>query len=128
MIGGETSILRLDGDNKPLTVDTVTGRVERPNTYYPAALRTAAARAAFLAIVGVAYSHEVSGLIAACNRAAGRKTLTTDDERIAAARVYAGIDPKPVRSARPHSDSCPCPRCRQLKHLSCRRLHCPVCG
>lgn len=128
MTGTETTIIRFDGDNYPLSVNVETGVVERRNSYYPAKLKGEGAWRLFIDLVGLAHSHEVPALILACNRAAARKQLA-DEARHEVAMQYAGIASIPVKAAKPHGDSCPCPKCR-LSHVrnGCRRLRCPVCG
>ena len=133
MTGTETSVVRMDGDNKPVRVCLLTGSVDRPNTYYPAKLRGEAAVRLFLAGVGIVLSHEVAGFIQGCNRAAARKTLATDAARLDAAYRAAGLPmlghAADVKSAKPHPASCPCPRCA-IAHArqGCRRINCPACG
>jgi len=124
----ETSISRMDGDNKPLSVDIATGVVDRPNSYYPTPLKGETAWRLFIDLVGIVYSHEVPAFIRACNRAAARKQLASDEARREAALQYAGIVPAPVESAKPHDRLCNCPRCL-AQHLKngCRKVGCKVC-
>jgi hypothetical protein len=128
MTGTETTIIRMDGDNRPVTVNVLTGIVDRPNSYYTTPLKGDAAWRLFIDLVGLAYSAEVPELIKACNRAAARKQLATDADRREAALQYAGIVPVPVKSAKPHGRLCRCPRClTQHVAAGCRKVGCRVC-
>lgn len=130
MTGTDTTIIRMDGDNRPVGVNVETGVVDRPNSYYSTPLKGEAAWRLFIDLVGLAYSAEVPALIKACNRAAARKQLATDAERREAALQYAGIVPTPVKPAKPHDRLCRCPRCLR-EHLTigggCRKVGCKVC-
>lgn len=128
MTGTDTTIIRHDGDNYPLAVNVVSGVVERQNTFYAATLKGEAAWRLFIDLAGLAYSEEIPALIRACNRAAARKQLATDDERREAALQYAGITPTPVKAARRHERLCTCPKCL-VDHVKagCRIPSCKVC-
>lgn len=128
MTGNETKIIRWDCDNRPLGVDVVTGVVDRQNTYYAARLKGEVAWRLFIQIVAYAYSKEVPDLIKACNRAAARKQLITDEERREAALQYCGIAPTSVKAAKPHDRNCSCPPCL-VRHVKagCRIVGCKVC-
>lgn len=129
MRGTETKIIRTDCDNKPLGVDVVTGIVDRRLTYYPTPLKGEVAWRLFLELVSYAYSQEVPSLIKACNRAAARKQLVTDEARREAALQYCGIAPTPVKSAKRHdTDACRCTKCF-MTHCrnGCRKIGCKVC-
>jgi hypothetical protein len=129
MTGTDNTIIRWDADQKPLSVNMVTGVVERPLTYYPAALRCEVARSLFLGMVGLADSHEVQSLINACNRAAARKQVSTDAERRQVAMQYAGWVKAPVKSAKPHDvNTCRCTKCFMVHCANgCRKVGCKVC-
>jgi hypothetical protein len=129
MRGTDTTIIRRDGDNYPLSLCVETGRVERQNTFYASSLKGETARGLFLSLVGITYSNEVQALIRACNRVAARRGLKADDDRLDAVRVLLGLDLKLVRAAKPHPGNCRCPRCvRQHAENGCSRNFCPVCG
>ena len=124
----EMTITRWDGENRPVGVNVATGIVDRPNSYYPAPLRGDIARGLFLDLIGITYGHEVPALIKACNRAASRKNLGTDEDRREAALRYAGIIPAEVKAAKRHKTKCDCPRCL-MEHVKagCRIPFCKVC-
>lgn len=128
MIGSEATIVRMDGDNRPVSVHVETGVVDRPNSYYATPLKCEAARRLFLDLIGIVRGVETLVFIKACNRAAARKQLATDGARRDAVLQYAGIAPEPVRSARPHERLCGCPACL-ARHIDagCRIVGCEVC-
>ena len=128
MIGNDAAIVRHDGENRPIRIDTVTGVVDRPNSQYLARLSGDVAWRLFASVVGIAHGSEITRLIRACNRVARRKTLATDDERRNAVWVYAGVAKGQSKAAKPHGRLCRCPRCLAL-HLAagCRRINCRVC-
>lgn len=128
MTGTETTIVRMDGDNRPVGVNVVTGIVDRPNSYYPTPLKGETAWRLFIDLVGIVRSEEVPAFIKACNRAAARKQLVTDEARREAALQYTGIVPVPVKSAKPHDRLCHCPKCLS-RHVEagCRKVGCRVC-
>lgn len=129
MTGSETTIVRNDGDNHPLTVDVRTGIVERPNSYYATPLKSETAWMLFVELVGIVHGSEMPTFIKACNRAAARKQLVTDADRRDAVLQYTGIIPAPTKSAKPHNvDSCCCTKCL-MTHVQngCRKVGCKVC-
>jgi hypothetical protein len=100
MRGTETTIIRWDGDNYPLSVCVETGRVERRNSHYPATLKGEVARCLFLDLAGITPSADVPALIRACNRTADRKTLTDADSRRVNVSRLMGWEATPVKSAK----------------------------
>ena len=124
----EATIIRHDGDGKPLAVNVNTGVVERHMYCYTTPIKGEVAKRLFLDWVGVIYGVEVLRLIKACNRAASRKQLATDSDRLAAVWAYMGMEPAKAEAPKPHLRNCACPKCF-MRHIDtgCRVVGCKAC-